>query len=266
MPTPIEILKNELANVFFDHHSPLPLYHQVYSFLRELIESGKLQPGDLLPSEADLTDLFNVGRQTVRKALSNLVNDHMLERYAGKGTFVCDAKQRNNFYMDRSFSQQLIDMGLQPYSKVLRKQPGNIDETADAQLIKKAGSPCLYLDRIRYGNDMPVGLQYCTIITERCPDIARHDFTTASLFNVLTTSYHLQIAEIYHVVNAILADEETGKLLGTAPGAPLLIEKSVTYLADGEPIEATNSYYRADKYEYSIRFQYRGNERFPFSG
>ncbi len=138
MPTPIEILKNELANVFFDHHSPLPLYHQVYSFLRELIESGKLQPGDLLPSEADLTDLFNVGRQTVRKALSNLVNDHMLERYAGKGTFVCDAKQRNNFYMDRSFSQQLIDMGLQPYSKVLRKQTGNIDETAEPAVDKKS--------------------------------------------------------------------------------------------------------------------------------
>ena len=98
MPTTIEILKNELANgVFFDHHSPLPLYHQVYSFLRGLIEAGKLQPGDLLPSEADLTDLFNVGRQTVRKALSNLVNDHMLERYAGKGTFVCDPEAAQQF-------------------------------------------------------------------------------------------------------------------------------------------------------------------------
>ena len=126
-------------------------------------------------------------------------------------------------------------MGLQPHSKVLRKQPGTIDNTPNPQLIKKAGAPCLYLDRIRYGNDIPVGLQYCTIITERSPDIARHDFTTASLFNVLTTSYHLQIAEIYHVVNAILADEETGKLLGTKPGAPLLIEKSVTYLQTANP-------------------------------
>ena len=61
---------------------------------------------------------------------------------------------------------------------------------------------------------------------------------------------------VNHVVNAVTATELFAGLLTTAPGAPLLLVKTVAYLEGGEPIEATTSYYRADKYEFSIVHAY----------
>ena len=66
--------------------------------------------------------------------------------------------------------------------------------------------------------------------------------------------------KLYHIVNAVLATNEFAHLLGINKGDPLLLEKSVTYLSNGKPIEATTSHFRADEYEYSVRFRYMGSK------
>ena len=255
-------IQNEIDSAQFNIHNPIPLYHQAYLLIRGMIINGLFKPGDLLPSEIELAHSLNIGRQTLRQAMSKLVEEGLIERFSGRGTFVCEKKAGNDFLLDRSFSQEMTELGIKPHSKILLKSNDVININDPPCFQKKLGAPCLHLTRLRYGDKIPIGFQEAIILTEHCQDLDKHDFTTESLFRVLTEIYGLEISEIYHVVNAILSSELLANLLEIKIGTPLLLEKSVTFLSDGEPIEATTSYFRADKYEYSVRFKYLGTKNF----
>jgi GntR family transcriptional regulator len=264
----MEIQKNiriELDKANFDPHNPMPLYHQAYSFLLNLINSGLFQDGDLLPPEIELAKSLKISRQTLRQTMALLVEEGIVERFSGRGTFVREKNLRNEFFMDRSFSQQMADLGKTTHSKIINISNGVVDERASELLYEKMGAPCLYLTRLRFGNDLPISLQEAIILTERCPDLGKHDFTKESLFHNFTEVYNLVISEIYHEVNAVIAPEMIANLLEIKTGTPVLLEKSVTFLSDKEPIEATTSYFRADKYKYSVRFQYMNSKPSKYS-
>ncbi len=254
-------LQEEIKNSQFDPHSPIPLYHQVYLFFRKLIIDGFYKPGDMLPPEIELVQSLDVGRQTLRQALSKLVAEGLVERFSGKGSFVRDTYSKQDFYLDRSFSQEMAEQGKKTHSKIIYQALDVVDARAPISLQIKKGTPCLYLTRLRYGDGVPVGLQEAIILTEYCPGLEQHDFSHDSLYRVLSEVYKLEISEIYHIVNAVKATEEHAGFLEIDIGSPLLSEKSVTYLANGDPIEATSSYFRADQHQYSVRFKYLGSKK-----
>ena len=147
-------------------------------------------------------------------------------------------------------------MGLTPHSEVLRINRGQIDETSPSSLHSKIGSNSLELIRLRFGDDTPIGVQYTTIITDACLELGDEDFEKESLYSLLLTKYRLLITRIDHVVSAVLADEWHKSLLKISGTAPLLLVHTTAYLDNNEPIEASTSYYKADKYEFSIEQKY----------
>ena len=235
-----------------DENSPIPLYQQVHMDLLNLMQSGKLQPGDMLPPEKILSEAYHIGRQTLREAVTRLVNENLLERTQGRGTIVLSGQNRLKFFLDRSFAQQMIEMGLTPHSEVLRIIQRVIDDTSPSSLHRKIGSDSIELIRIRYGDDTPIGVQYTTVITDACPGLGDENFEKESLYNLLLTKYRLPIARIDQVVRATLADDWHKSLLKISVVAPLLLVHTTAYLDNDEPIEASTSYYQADKYEFSI--------------
>jgi GntR family transcriptional regulator len=240
-----------------DPNSPLPLYYQVYADMKSIICSEKLKPGDMIPAEIELSKAYGVGRQTMRQAILRLVDENILERKAGRGTVVVAQEDRLKFYLDRSFAQQMVEMGMTPHSEVLKITASVIDATSPEPLQEKSGAECLFLVRLRFGDQTPIGIQYTTIITELCPDLINHDFNTESLYNILWTEYQLPIVRINQVIGAVKADEWHCSLLRIMPGAPLLLVRTVAFLNNNEPIESTTSYYRADKYLYATSHKYR---------
>lgn len=246
-----------LSNANFDILDPVPLYHQVYTFLKQIILGGYYKDGDQLPPEIALASTLKVSRQTIRRVMSLLVNEGFIERFSGKGTFISLKNSRNEFFLDKSFSQQMADLGMETYSKVLEKSQGIIDETTSVFLKTKLGSPYFKLTRLRFGDGEPISLQTALVLTECCRDLNKYDFRHQSLFQLLTDVYKLEIAEILDNLNAVLADEHLANMLQVDVGAPLLREQSVTFLTAGDPIETTTSYFRTDKYEYTIRMKYR---------
>ncbi len=239
-----------------DEASPIPLYQQVRMDLINLLGSEKLQPGDMLPTEKNLAAAYGVSRQTLRQAISQLVNQGLLEPTPGRGTTVLSGRNRTRFFLDRSFAQQMQEMGLAPHSEVLRKKPAIIDDTAPLSLHSALGSQALELIRLRFGDETPIGVQYTTIITEYCPDLAGHDFRTESLYNLLLRTYKLPITRIEQSVSAVFPDDWHKTLLKIQNTTPLLLVNTTAFLDNNNPIEASTSYYRADKYEFSIRQDY----------
>lgn len=239
-----------------DPNSPLPLYVQIIAHLKELVYSGKLRPMDMLPPEVTLSQAYGVSRQTMRQAILSLVDENLLERKAGRGTVIIEQANRPKFYLDRSFAQQMIEMGMVPHSEVLKISEGVIDSSSPEALKIRPGAKSLTLVRLRFGDQTPIGIQYTTIITDLCPDLVKHDFNQSSLYNILWTEYQLPIVRIDQIISAVNADEWHCSLLKTVQGAALLHVRTAAYLENGEPIEASTSYYRADKYWYSTTHKY----------
>lgn len=234
-----------------DPHSPIPLYHQVYLDLRQMIQRGLIAPGDLLPPEMEICQAYGVGRQTVRQALASLVDEDLVERFAGRGTFVRSQPPHRQFFLDRSFSQQMREMGCTPQSRVLRLESGRINEESPSALQDQAGAPCLTLERLRLGDGIPICIQVSTVIMGCCPGLEQQDFASQSLYELLSTRYNISINRIDHVVRAVAADDYRAELLDVPPGSPLLFVGTTAYSEEGGPIEYSTAYYRADRYEYS---------------
>lgn len=246
-----QIQIDDLAFKPVDAASPIPLYHQIEADLREMIVSGKLSPGDVLPPELELCTVYHVGRHTMRTALARLAMDNLIERKAGRGTVVKQPSIHTRFYLDRSFTRQMADMGLKSRSKVIDLSTGTINKQHPLPLHAKIDAPYLYLVRLRFGDDEPIGVQYATIVTELCPGLDKYDFNLHSLYDVLSREYQLVIHQITHTVSAVSADPIQAELLQVIEDDPLLLVNTVAFVHNREIIEYTTSYYRADKYEFS---------------
>ncbi len=237
-----------------DPDSPIPLYYQVEADLRELLKNT--ESGDMLPPETELAEAYGVGRHTIRVALGRLVADNLISRRAGHGTVIKPVPDRRQFYLDRSFTRQMAEMGLKAHSTVLKHMTGQIQSNAPKPLQGKLGAPFFALHRLRFGNGEPIGLQYSTIITELCHGLEKHDFAENSLYAILSSHFQLEIVQITHTIAAVMADKKQADLLQVREGDALLVVKTSAYVANNELIEYTISYYRADKYEYNITHTY----------
>jgi len=247
IPEPVKSLPITPA----DPHSPVPLYHQIYLDLKRLIADQTLAPGSLLPPETEISQLYGVGRQTIRQTIARLVDEDLVERYPGRGTFVKSQSERLKFYLDRSFTKQTLAMGYRPSSKVLCVELATVDRSCPEELQGYIDKPCMNLERLRLGDGQPICYQGTTLMTERCPGIEKHDFGQESLYEVLARDYQLAVQRIDYVVRALAADDYRAELLAVEPGSPLLSVKTVVYLEDKTLIEYTVGYYRADLYQYS---------------
>jgi len=246
-------MATDVSDVAFgplDDESPVPLYHQIENDLRRLIVSGKLPPDAALPPEKDLSRAYGVSRHTMRKAMSRLVADNLITRRAGRGTTVKAQIDRMKFYLDRSFTRQMADMGRRAHSRVLKLDKDEVDEAYPPIFHDSLGSDCLRLVRLRFGDDEPIALQSSLVLMDLCPGLDEHDFDRESLYGVLAREYQLIISQIRHTISATIADDFQAELLRVGHDAPLLLVKTMAMLDSERAIESTITYYRADRYEY----------------
>jgi GntR family transcriptional regulator len=75
----------------FNRQNPTPLFEQVKNLILERIESGELRPHQQIPSEREWEEQLGISRQTIRRAIDELVHTHLLYRHPGKGTYVAAA-------------------------------------------------------------------------------------------------------------------------------------------------------------------------------
>ncbi len=234
-----------------DPHSPVPLYHQIYLDLRQIIHNEVIPPGGMLPPEVEICQAYNVGRQTVRQAIAHLVDDNILERFAGRGTFVRKPVNLSQFFLDRSFTQQMKELGRAPQSILLSRESGLIDAEHYPAIPRYQGSPYFSLERLRLGDNEPICHQTTTILTSRFPALEDEDFDQKSLYEILASKYHVLINRFDHIVRAVAADEYRADLLNVPKDSPLLFVITMAYDDQNALVEYSTSYYRADCYEYS---------------
>lgn len=244
-----------------DTGSPIPLYYQIRENLRELIVLDELSPGDTLPSERELAEIYGVSRLTVRQAITELVREGLLKRQQGVGTFVAQPKliqalpkvmgfTERMLQAGRVPSSQLIELTTQPTSKRLAHR---LNISPDAQVVK--------LVRLRLANGEPVMLETAYLPYQRFPNLLSQDFEEGSLYETLTSKYDVRIAEAEEVLEPVLLTQYEADLLGTQEGTPALLVEVMAYADDGQPIEFSKSIVRGDKSRYYFRIKTQGGTK-----
>jgi len=228
-----------------DETSSLPLYQQLQRALRQAIESRVLGPDDALPPERDLASDFSVSRITVRKAIKGLVNEGMLVRRQGSGTFV-RARVEKNFSKLTSFSEDMRARGRNPRSVWLRKYAGTVSPEEALTLRASPGTPVYRFHRIRFADDAPMALEYATVLASCLPSV---DAVESSLYVALERAGNRPVRALQRL-RAVLFSAEQAKLLQAKErDAGLLVER-VGFLDDGRAAEFTQSYFRGDIYDF----------------
>ena len=224
---------------------PGPLYRRLQDALRTAIETAVLNPQDALPPERDLASDFAVSRITVRKALDALVAEGLLTRRQGAGTFV-SGRVEKQFSKLTSFSEDMAARGRAPRSEWLLRASGSVTPEESLTLSLSPGAPVHRFHRIRFADDLPMALEYSTIPAFALPSA---DAVEDSLYTALHSAGHRPTRALQRL-RPVLMDGERAKLLRVEGGAPCLDIERRGFLDDGRAVEATQSWYRGDAYDF----------------
>ncbi|MEJ5978832.1 GntR family transcriptional regulator [Novosphingobium sp. PS1R-30] len=231
-----------------DDTDATPKYMQIERMLRAALASDSLRPEDALPTERDLAEELGVSRITIRKAIGALVDEGLLHRRHGAGTFVAGNVDRIEKSSSKisSFSEDMIARGLKPRSEWVSKSNGSVTPEEAINMGLSPGTPVYRFNRIRFADDLPMALEYSTI-DATC--LASIDTVDASLYEALAQAGHRPTRALQRL-RAIGFDDDRAALLGMPSGSPGLLIERRGFTKAGRLIELTTSYYRGDAYDF----------------
>jgi GntR family transcriptional regulator len=228
-----------------DDTSNLPLYQQLQRKLRAAIESRVLGADDALPAERELAEELAVSRITVRKAIDGLVEEGLLVRRQGSGTFVSNRVEKN-FSKLTSFSEDMRARGRKPHSVWLNRAAGTVTPEESLTLRSSPGTPVYRFNRLRFADDAPMALEYATVLASCLPSV---DAVESSLYAALERTGHRPVRALQRLRAVLLTAEQAELLKAQEKDAGLLVAR-VGFAKDGRAVEFSQSFYRGEIYDF----------------
>lgn len=244
-------------------HSSTPLYIQLKQALTEDIHRGIYSPGEKLPTETDLCEIYGVSRITVRKAVLELVEEGFLVRQQGKGTFVQHPKVKRELIAVNGHSEYMSELGKAPHNKILSFSIQPASKQIAAALCISPESDVLELQRILYFDDKPLALEISHYPLNIFPNLNQHVQDSVSMYEILKSRYHVTPVHNKKLLNLIFANVSEARHLECEVGEPVFKVEKIAYDAKGQPIHSSFLYYPANRVTFTIdtsTSQEKGNE------
>ena len=236
--------------------------NRVYSVLADEIAAGVRQAGERLPPERVMAEEFGVGRATVRRALSALAAEGLIESHVGRGTFVAGRYLGEPPNILMSFTELGRAHGLTPSARVTDKRvrEATIDEAEEFGIAP--GAPIFELERLRFLDGNPIAMDSTRVPLSLAPGLVDRDFSTASFYDALAAHGCGPVRADY-TVEAIIASDSVAKLLEAPLGSAVLVARTRGYDDRGRLVEVGKTTYRGDRYRFEATLRRR---RRPWSG
>lgn len=201
-------------------------YQALHKTIKEHILKGIYKPGDLLPSENELLQIYNLSKSTVRQALLELQKDRLIEKKHGRGSVVLAQDHRDSLGIlsVKSFSQAVGERqetikSIFVVRPELRPWPSNFFYSLPEEYRRK---PAVYFERVRMVNDDPVMLEITYLPSKYIPKITEKPFVKDSLFETLVERYDLIVKVLDQDLRAEHAEASVAKLLKIKEGQAIL--------------------------------------------
>ena len=232
--------------------SGLPLYQQIQHLLRHRIATGVYPAGTKIPSENELCRELAVSRVTVREALRELVLADMLVKVQGKGAFVAETQARLARVKYTGFLEDLQErvLKLKVVNLIIRKMVASPDICAALGL--EPGSEITRISRLRHIDEEPFSFTLNYLPVDIGKRIRAKDLYAVPLLRIIQTELRIPIVRAHETIDALPADPEVAQKLGIPVLYPVMHMKRVMFTAGDRPFEIVETYYRADKYHYSV--------------
>jgi len=229
----------------------LPLYVQIAEGLLDQIESGQLHPGDRLPPERELSETLGVSRLTLRRALQVLEGRGLLSRRQGAGTYIAEPKLERHAARVFSFTKGMLERGHIPGTRLVAIERRPVEVSIGRHLQLAVSAPVYVMIRLRLVNQEAVMIENYTVPADRFPDLDRHDLEGRSLYEIMEQEYHVLLSRARQSLEPVVSTEFEATLLGIPLGAPLMLERRLSYDDRGEPVEYGKDLYRGDRFRFT---------------
>ena len=236
---------------------PMPLYFQVAESIRNKIAQNVYRQDEPIPTEIQLQEEYGVSRETVRKAVNDLVAEGLVEKVRGKGTYVAGPKIVHRIGRIYGSAEEIIARGMIPETKFLEKTEFSPPESMRTEMGLNPSDLVVKVRRLRYANNKPVAILTSYLSADIVPGLAETEFVNGSLYKTLEDVYHLVLYEADEVIEAASVGEQDADQLEIKENSPVLVVKRLTYLDDMRVIEKLIALYRSDAYKYQVKLKGR---------
>ncbi|MBB1070488.1 GntR family transcriptional regulator [Limosilactobacillus sp. RRLNB_1_1] len=226
-----------------------PVYIQIHNQLRKNIEDGKWKVGEKIPAERELANDFSVSRMTLRQAIQALVDEGILERRVGSGTFVANRKVQEKMSGVTSFTELMDAMGKKAASKTISYHLTIPSQTEVEKLKLGPDEQVLRMERVRYGNEVPICYEIATVPASLVQQFSKEEITT-SFYRTLEEKANLYPGHAIQHISATKATEKIASYLQIKRGDALLRMTQLSYLQDGRPFEYVHTQYVGSRFEF----------------
>ena len=245
-----------ITDLTISKNSKIPLYFQLEQLLKSKIITGEFTLGDQIPTEKVLCQTYNVSSITARQAILNLVNEGLLIRRRGRGTFVTGIQQINTMEVKGTINDLITDGKLQRV-KVLGI--GKIKTTKRvAQILRmKEGEEIIQVRRTRNVNGSAVSYIKNYIPSEIGEKIRKGDLYRYPMLQILREKFNIPLKDGIQYIGAIVADYEIASALAVGISSPILYIETIVFKERKQPVEFVQTFVRPDRYKYVVNLSMR---------
>ncbi len=231
----------------------ISLYFQIEEFIANKIQSGEWKPGDKILTEFEMSEKFRVSRSTVRQAILDLVNEGMLVKRQGLGTFVSEAPKRGD-YFDLAFWNEFGEKHILKHFSVVKAH-----HSVSSPLGIHVGAPVTELYRIRCTTDLvPMAVMKSYFSADLFPILKNSNETFEGLlYPMLREKCGLFIHHIKSEIEPVIPTEEERKYLKMdSLNLPTILLTWTCYDAENTPIILTKHILSRDRCKLSVMHNY----------
>ncbi|SMB93735.1 GntR family transcriptional regulator [Desulfonispora thiosulfatigenes DSM 11270] len=225
----------------------LPLHIQIKIKLEEEILNEVYD--EKIPGELDLMERFSVSRSTIRQAIAALVEEGILEKRHGKGTFISLKPVEEWLGSFSTYENIIDDMGMKPYIKFLSMEmtstPQNVAKTLEEEVFYK-------VKRIRYADENPVSIEENYYPLELGKKLAKFNWDNVASYSLLD-SLGVKLWDAKQIITCRMPVKEECKLLNIDETIPVLFIERLNFDREGNIVEYEHSVYRSDHYAFIVK-------------
>lgn len=225
------------------------IYIEVKNDIIKKINDGYYKAGDKIPSERLLSEVYGVSRMTARQAVNALVQEGIVYRETGKGTFV-STKQFSQKNV-KSFTQTLMEQGYEPSTEILEFAKVHSLREISSALGLDYNTHFYKIKRLRYGNGVPIALETVYLPIEKCVGLKEEDIGQ-SLYELLESRYGFVVGRVSYDIEACISSRVMMNLFQVQKAVALLKIKGISFTLEGDMLCYEESYYRSELYRYQV--------------
>lgn len=238
-----------------NYTNSVPLHIQLKQEIEEKIFEGVFTKK--IPSERELMDQYYVSRSTVRKSISQLVNEGILEIKRGKGTFVAVRPINDWLGSLRSTNETIQKMGMDPGAKLITSR---IIELTKKERQHVGLDQAYFFERVRYANKVPIGIERHYYPVEIGKQLIKFNLNKEAFYDLLEVELGVKSFEAEQCIYSVNASEVDSDLLKIPVNFNLLNAQRMLTDINGDFVEFENAFYRADMYSFKINLSRKNNQ------